>query len=197
MKDAEALAKIVATEPRCAGFQKLWRLRMPMPDEAQKAWLFGGDLDSTFTVAAVSEYHPPFLLPAAEWDTARKSHREREHDVLMLYVGWLIWSRRDEAPPSASMFRVAEQAARRAAKHPQAASVQVVDVIHVKGFGGTHVTVKRTMQNGHVTFVNRSGRETSPSSVTLAANAEHPSWRFLALEFLPRRPFRAIGWPSD
>lgn len=136
MKDADALAKIVATDPRCAGFQRLWSLRMPMPDEAQKAWLFGGDVGSTFTVAAVSEHHPPFVLPAAAWSAARKSYREREHDVMMLYVGWLIWSRREQGPPSASMLRVAEQVARRAAKHPQAASVDVVDVIHVKGFGG-------------------------------------------------------------
>lgn len=59
------------------------------------------------------------------------------------------------------------------------------------------MTVKRTLQNGRFTFVNKSGREVSPSPLTLAANVEHPTWRFLALEFLPRRPIRAIGWPTN
>jgi hypothetical protein len=194
MTDADALATMATWDQRYAGFQKLWKLRMPMPDQVQTVWIFGGNLATIFTVVVVGETHAPLALSVPDWDSARKSDREREHDVLMLYVGWVLWNKRSMEAPSEKMVAIAEQAAGKEAKHPQVKSADVLEIVHVKGFGGTHVTLQRTWHDGRVDFINKSGRMLTPNPKILAVNAHHPTWRFLALEFLPRRSMKQIGW---
>lgn len=168
---------------------------MPMPDGAQMCWIFTGTIASVPTVAVVSEAHAPWVSSVADWEQVRKGKRERELEVLLRYVGWLIWQRRSLSEPTDAMRAVAERALKRASAATNAREVSVVELVYIKGFGGTHATVRRTVDGDRVEYMNHAGRMWRESPKVLAASVAEVTWRFVALEFLPQRPMGAQMWP--
>lgn len=166
----------------------LWKKKFPFLGEEQTVCLFGFEGDAGFTVAAVAERGAePWTLAALNWHELRKGKREREIDVLELYLGHAIYERRTPGEPTDKLLAFGERKRLAALKHPQAVSAELVEVIHVKGFGGNHTIVQRTTSRGRVEYVNKSGRVLAPNPKVLPSTAAHAMWLFLAKENLPRR----------
>ncbi len=192
--DQEALERLNAHLGFDSGAEKLWSTRMDFIREAQRAWVFRYEQDGVTQIAALAEYAEPWTLPVPDWDSLRKGGRERETDVLELYLGREIYALRAPGEPDEKMLGVAERVRKSALKHPQATAAEVVEVVRVPKFGGTQVTVERTMAKGRRERVNKAGRIISLSKLTLDACFEHATWAFLAKDFLPRRNWRRGGW---
>lgn len=173
----------------------LWKTKMPFLGEQQTVCLFGLETDEGFGVAAVAQYGAePWVLAAPNWDSLRKGKRERELDVLELYLGHTIYAKRTPGAATDKMLAFGERKRLAALKHPQADSAELVEVVHIKGFGGNHTVVSRRMYKGRLEYVSKSGRVLGPNAKILPSTAAHAMWMFLAKENLPTRRWNKAGW---
>ena len=190
----EPLARLDAHLGFSSGAVKQWMTRVDMPGENQRVWVFRYDIGGVTQLAAVGEFNPPWALAVPDWGSLRRSKREREMDIVELYVGRAIYALRDPAPPTEAMLARAERVRLQALRHPQAEQAGIVEVVRVPKYGGVHVVVERLMQNGSSQRVNQGGRCISTNSKVIRERYSNATWSFLALEFMPQRKWGSVGW---
>jgi len=190
----EPLARLNAHLGFDSGSVKQWMTRVDMPGENQRVWVFRYDAGGVTQLAAVGEFTPPWTVAVPNWGSLRRSKREREMDIVELYVGRAIHALRDPVSPTEAMLAHAEQVRLSALLHPQAEQAEVIEVVRVPKCGGVHVVIERLMETGRSERVNQRERCITPSSKVIAERYSNAMWVFLAMEFLPQRRWGAVGW---
>lgn len=183
MTATEAAAELEAYLGQPLSATPLYRTQVNMPSGAQRVHLLGFSLNGTFHVGLVGAQSAPWAVAVPDWGTTRKGRRERERDLIRLYVGRALYQRRKPLEPTDKMRALADRRLQVVARSPQVAHARVTEVVRIPGHGGTHVTFHVTRSSGREEFRNQRGRAHSPARTVLQAIAEHPTWFFLGLEF--------------